>query len=130
MSVPEIFAHHGEGRFREMERRCVARALEDAGVVALGGGSLLDPTTRALLRGRALVVLLWTPLDVALGRVASATRPLIDTGSDPARLYAPRITASLDLADLVISSAGPDPDDLADLLTAELRHAGLSCEAP
>ena len=40
--IPELFAHHGEGYFRALERDAVAEALERGGVVALGGGAVLD----------------------------------------------------------------------------------------
>ncbi len=43
-SVGEIFVDQGEAAFRELERAAVARALaEHRGVLALGGGAVLDP---------------------------------------------------------------------------------------
>src|SRR3712207_3505738 len=60
-TVADLFIEHGEPHFRELERRAVGRALaEHDGVLALGGGAVLDEGTRALLvehaaRGRAVV---------------------------------------------------------------------------
>jgi shikimate kinase len=50
MPVAEIFFQHGEAHFRELERAAVAAALDQAdGVVALGGGSVLDDSSRRAL---------------------------------------------------------------------------------
>jgi len=50
MKIVEIFACHGEAAFREREREAIARlAQSDALVLALGGGAIEDPATRALL---------------------------------------------------------------------------------
>ncbi|MGN6678479.1 MAG: shikimate kinase, partial [Streptosporangiaceae bacterium] len=46
--VSEIFIEDGEPVFRELERAAVARALAGGdGVVAVGGGAVLDPQTQA-----------------------------------------------------------------------------------
>ena len=48
-AIAEIFARHGEPRFRAIEREQVARALTERAVVALGGGAVLDTSTRSEL---------------------------------------------------------------------------------
>ena len=40
--IPAIFAERGESGFRLLERAAVQRALATAGVVALGGGAVLE----------------------------------------------------------------------------------------
>ncbi|HEY5553493.1 MAG TPA: shikimate kinase, partial [Cellulomonas sp.] len=46
--VAEIFVTQGEDRFRELERAAVDRALrEHEGILALGGGAVLDPESEA-----------------------------------------------------------------------------------
>ena len=46
-SISDIFLDDGEPRFRELERAEVARALSaETGVVALGGGAVMDPQTQ------------------------------------------------------------------------------------
>ncbi|HUR74748.1 MAG TPA: shikimate kinase [Sporichthya sp.] len=65
--IAEIFVEDGEAAFRAMESEAVAAALsEHSGVLALGGGAILDPDTRARLREHTVVF-----LDVGL---ASASR--------------------------------------------------------
>jgi shikimate kinase len=50
-SVFSLFIEKGEPLFREIEREVIARGLErSSGVYALGGGAVLDPSTRELLK--------------------------------------------------------------------------------
>jgi len=50
-SVADVFVEDGEPHFRELERAAVAAALDEHdGVLALGGGAVLDPGTRVLLQ--------------------------------------------------------------------------------
>ena len=52
-SISDIFVDSGEQRFRALERAAVADALAGhRGVLALGGGAVLDDDTRAALAGR------------------------------------------------------------------------------
>ncbi len=125
MTVAAIFERCGEARFRELERHAVNEAVDRAGVVALGGGALLDPEVRDFLRGRAVVVLLWTPLDSALARTDGTDRPLLASGADPSRLRRSRHGSYLALADLVVSSATGTPDNVARVIVGELRASGL-----
>ncbi|MCA1822798.1 MAG: shikimate kinase, partial [Frankia sp.] len=54
--VADIFVDDGEEAFRTAERAAVVRALaEHDGVLALGGGAVLDERTRADLRGLPVV---------------------------------------------------------------------------
>lgn len=76
--VSDIFIEDGEPVFRELERAAVARALEDSdGILAVGGGAILDPGTREGLAGRP-VVYLRTGFAAAAKRVGlSQARPLL-----------------------------------------------------
>ena len=57
-TISDIFVDSGEARFRELERAAVTDALaEHHGVLALGGGAVLDPVTRDLLHGHPVVFL-------------------------------------------------------------------------
>jgi shikimate kinase len=57
-AISDIFVEDGEATFRSLERDAVATALaEHDGVLALGGGAVLDPTTQALLEGHHVVYL-------------------------------------------------------------------------
>src|SRR5512135_3630340 len=46
-TIPEIFASQGEAGFRALERSCLEEAVQRGqGVIALGGGALLDAACR------------------------------------------------------------------------------------
>lgn len=76
--VAEIFVDDGEAHFRALERAAVAQALVDhTGVLALGGGAVLDPATRELLADHP-VVFLQVGLSDAASRVGlGVSRPLL-----------------------------------------------------
>jgi shikimate kinase len=76
--VSDIFVEDGELAFRELERAAVVRALGACtGVVAVGGGAVLDPLTQAGLAGHT-VVYLETGFAAAAKRVGlSQARPLL-----------------------------------------------------
>ena len=79
-SIPDFFAAGEEAAFRALEADAVRDLVERPPMVlALGGGALEDPATRALLLERALVVHLvvsWPQLRAALPGLAEG-RPLL-----------------------------------------------------
>lgn len=76
--IAEIFYDEGEEHFRALERRAVEAAVAGhTGVLALGGGAVLDAATRELLAGRP-VAYLSMDVDEAVRRVGlGAARPLL-----------------------------------------------------
>jgi XRE family aerobic/anaerobic benzoate catabolism transcriptional regulator len=58
LTLPEIFAIHGESHFRRLEREALLAVLEEARptVLATGGGIVTDPETFDLLKRRATTV--------------------------------------------------------------------------
>lgn len=81
--IADIFVEDGEPRFRELETAAVAAALaEHEGVLALGGGAVLDPRTQDALdgyrSGGGVVVFLDVSLAFAAPRVGfNTSRPLL-----------------------------------------------------
>lgn len=76
-AIAELFARHGEAAFRERERAAIERlASGDALVMALGGGAIEHPATRALLASSpgTLVVHLEVKLATALDRCRGTER--------------------------------------------------------
>lgn len=81
LTIPEIFARHGEAYFRDRECRVVARLI-GAGprIVATGGGAFVHAATRAALRAGAVTVWLKADFEVLMRRVRRRTnRPLLQT---------------------------------------------------
>src|SRR6266487_4520979 len=77
-TIAELFAGPGEPHFRSVEEDIAAELLaaREPSVLALGGGAVLSPATRAALRERAVTVLLDVDPETAWTRVEGADRPL------------------------------------------------------
>ncbi len=84
MSIPEIFANHGELYFRDGEARVIARLLDNGpAVIATGGGAFMREETRRRIADKAISIWLKADIDVIMKRVKRrADRPLLQT-EDP-----------------------------------------------
>jgi shikimate kinase len=116
-SISDIFVDDGELAFRALERSAVTAALEaHTGVLALGGGAVLDPDTRAALAGHR-VAFLEVGLSDAVKRVGlGITRPLL-VGNMRARIKAlldERLPVYREVASLTVPTDGRTPRDVAD----------------
>lgn len=121
--ISEIFIDDGEAAFRALERAAVAEALASHdGVLALGGGAVLDAGTRDLLVGHD-VVFLRVGLSDAVKRVGLGTsRPLL-LGNVRGRIKAlldERTPIYESAATLVVDTDGREPGDIADEIVAAL----------
>ena len=123
--IGDLFVEHGEEHFRALEREAVAAALtEHDGVLAVGGGAVLDEETRELLRGRTVVF-----LDVGIKDAASRIglnrdRPLL-LGNPRAqwiRLMEARRPVYESVATVTVLTDGRTPDEVAGEI---VREAGL-----
>ena len=85
MTIPEIFAAHGEPYFRDGEARVIARLLCGGPcVLATGGGAFMREETRQRIREMAVSIWLKADADIIMKRVKRrADRPLLQT-ADPA----------------------------------------------
>ena len=79
MTIPEIFARHGEPAFRMMESEEVARiaAHRQRLVVATGGGVILDGNSRRLMRETGMVVWLKPSISSLIAKGKTRNRPLL-----------------------------------------------------
>ena len=112
--------------FRDLERAEVARALaEEPGVVALGGGAVMDPLSEAALEGHTVVF-----LDVAIADASKRigfdrSRPLLSVnprGSWIAMMKVRRPTYER-VATVRVDTAGRTPDEIVDAVVAALEAA-------
>lgn len=128
VSVATIFECEGEAGFRARERTVLAElfAASDL-VIATGGGAVLDPDNRALLRERGFVVHLHVGVDDQLTRLArDRARPLLraSAGADDDREALLRRLAEVreplyaEVADLRFDPGDTAPADAA----AKLGH--------
>ncbi|MGW3172912.1 shikimate kinase, partial [Streptomyces sp. NPDC001153] len=77
-TIAEIFVEEGEPVFRALEKRAVHAALtEHGGVLALGGGAILDEQTRELLAGHRVVYLSMDVEEAVKRTGLNVARPLL-----------------------------------------------------
>ena len=125
-SVGEIFADDGEPAFRALEESTTAELLDVPGVLALGGGAVLSPATRAALVGRPVV---WLRVTIAhaAGRVGlNEARPLLlgNVRGRLVKLLAERTPLYAEVATASVDTDGHTPVEVADLVeTLDLTRA-------
>ena len=127
MTIPEIFAKHGEPYFRAGEARVIARLLDNGpSVLATGGGSVMDPHTRALIREKAISIWLSADLDVLVKRTKRRTdRPLVEKIKELMPLREPFYAES----DIVVRSRDEPHDTIVDeIVNALAKHLSLATD--
>ena len=115
-SISDIFMDAGETRFRELERAEVASALAShTGVLALGGGAVMDPGTSAALAGQTVVFLEVGIADAAKRVGFDRSRPLLalNPRAQWTRMMDARRPTYERLATLSVQTAGRAPQDVA-----------------
>ena len=125
LSIPDIFAVHGENSFREAEYQALVRLRGiSSTVIATGGGIVTQPRNLPLLRGLGPVVWLCADQTTILDRVGKSThRPMLNQ-ADPeesvARLLKERAPLYHRTADLRIETSGLTHREVADRIISEL----------
>jgi shikimate kinase len=132
-SIEEIFARDGEAAFRNGERRVIARLLDGPPqVLATGGGAFMDPSTRALIRERAISVWLRADLETLVMRVARRNnRPLLKNADARAvltKLMAERYPVYAE-ADITVDTVDGPPEATLAKVIESLEHF-LGATAP
>ena len=122
--IPEIFFDDGEAAFRALEVTAIAGALDSfGGVLALGGGAIMNDDTRAALRAHT-VVFLSVELTDAVKRVGlGAGRPLLSVNPRATLKYLMEQRRPLytEVARHTITTDGRTPEDIADEIATLLR---------
>jgi shikimate kinase len=121
--IGDIFVDDGEAHFRALEAAAAALALEEHdGVLAVGGGAILDEHTRALL-DREQVVFLDVGITDAAKRIGfNRDRPLL-LGNPRAqwiRLMEARRPLYEQIATYTVTTDGKSPDDVAGEVVARV----------
>lgn len=127
MTIPEIFAKHGEADFRSGERRVIARLLRGgSAVLATGGGAFMDAETREAIAERGVAVWLKADAETIFRRARRrGNRPLLQTADPEAtirRLIVERYPL-YGLADVTVPSEdGPHEATVEAVLAALALH--------
>jgi len=87
-TIARLFEHEGEAAFRERESEALASIVaEGRSVIATGGGAVLRPENRELLRSRTVCVFLDASHDLLWKRLRrDRRRPLLQVADPEARL--------------------------------------------
>jgi shikimate kinase len=131
MSIPDIFADHGEPDFRAGEARVIARLLDGGPqVLATGGGAFMHADTRAAIRANGISVWLKAEFEVLMRRIKRRQdRPLLKT-DDPGATLQALITERYpiyELADLTIHSREVPHDKIVEEIVSTVAgYMGLS----
>jgi shikimate kinase len=124
--VSDIFVQDGEDAFRALERATAARLIGgEPGVLALGGGAVLDPGTQQLLAGQRVIYLETRFRSVVRRSGLDGPHPPIP-GNPRGRLKQmldERHPVYAELAWRTVPTDDRDPADLAGFLAAEIAAA-------
>jgi shikimate kinase len=121
-SIAAIFAEGGEGAFRNLEREVLAELVQrDRHVLALGGGVILRPENRELIKRAGMVVWLTADAETIHARIAadattSERRPNLTAGGgieEVRKLLAQREPFYRECADVLIDTAERTPSEVA-----------------
>jgi len=130
LTVAGIFARHGESAFRTQETRCIKWVLEvpDPVIVAVGGGAVLDPENRRMMKEGSIVIWLRATIPTLVSRLGSGTgRPLLEGGdirSVVTRLEAERSPLYQEVATVTIDVDDGDVDKIVDRVLRALGRVG------
>lgn len=125
VDIPYIFEQEGEAGFRERERAMIAQLTSrEPIVIATGGGAILAPENRELLRTTGIVVYLETSVGQQLQRVRGGRgRPLLkgaDLGKRLDELRAVREPLYREIADLTVSTDNRRVAKVVEIIQHEL----------
>jgi len=127
-TIADIFVDEGEPAFRALEKTAVRRALaEHPGVLALGGGAILDAETRALLAGHQVAYLSMDVEEAVRRTGLNVARPLLAV--NPRRQWRELMEARrhlyTEVAREVVPTDGRTPEEVtqAVLDALELKEA-------
>jgi len=124
--IREFFERDGEARFRDIEEEVIAQLCANApGVLATGGGAVLRPSNRALLRGAGTVVYLQSQPEDLMRRLRhDRKRPLLQVADPMARLrelFEQRDPLYRETAHHIVETGRPSVSNLAQSILAQLQ---------
>lgn len=130
-SIPLIFELEGEAGFRARERAVIDDLTREAGIVlATGGGAILAPENREVLRTRGKVVYLHASVDHQMERTAhDRNRPLLQTPDRRGKLeelMKVREPLYRETAHLVVETDGLAPKTVVQRIVRGLKLDGRS----
>lgn len=137
VKVSTIFEIEGEAGFRRRESQLIEELIEASGVVlGTGGGVVLSPENRAILKRRGIVAYLNVPPRVLWERTRhDRSRPLLQVPNPRERiesLYRERDPLYREVADIVVEGSRGSPAGMVRQLEEAIEnfrhtHANTEC---
>jgi shikimate kinase len=129
-SIRDFFEREGEAAFRDVEASVLQELTQaGSGVLATGGGAVLRPVNRQLLRQAGHVIYLRSMPDEVFRRVRhDRNRPLLQVEDPLAKLrnlYDERDPLYREAAHFVIDTSRPSVLRLVNMIVMQLELAGV-----
>jgi shikimate kinase len=129
-SIREFFAREGEDAFRDIEEEVIRGLMQGGpGIVATGGGAVLRPANRHMLRSAAHVIYLRSTPEEVFRRVRHDTnRPLLQVADPLERLrilHGERDPLYREVAHFTIETGRPSVSTLVNMVLMQLELAGI-----
>ncbi len=130
--VAAIFEEDGEPGFRSIEADVLRELSEkEPLLISCGGGVVVSPENREVLKRAGFVVYLKVQADEARGRISDlSTRPLFDDIENARRRNAERGPLYEEVADAVVDTSGKNVFSIAREVRAILEKEGVLCRQP
>jgi shikimate kinase len=135
MSIPEIFAEHGEKKFREAETEALRSVrTEEQTIIITGGGIVLRKENVEILRSHAVIVWLDGDEKTLFARASrKQNRPLLQT-KNPRRAFSQILGSRRPLyakiADIRVDTSVLTDEEVAVAILAKLRRVNPKPESP
>ena len=134
MSIPEIFAEHGEKEFREAETEALRRVrTEEQTIIITGGGIVLRKENVEILKSQAAIVWLDGDEETLFARASrKQNRPLLQT-KNPRRAFSQilsfRRPLYRNIADIRVDTCVLTEEEVAVAILAKLRRVNPKSES-
>jgi shikimate kinase len=127
MSIPEIFAEHGEKKFREAETEALRRVrTEEQTIIITGGGIVLRKENVEILKSQTAIVWLDADEETLFARASrKQNRPLLQT-KNPRKTFSQILRTRRPLytkiADIRVDTSVLTDEEVAVAILAKLRR--------
>jgi shikimate kinase len=135
MSIPEIFAKHGEEKFREAETEALRRMrTEEPTIIITGGGIVLRKENVEILKSQAAIVWLDADEETLFARASrKQNRPLLQT-KNPRKAFlqilGTRRPLYANIANIRVDTSVLTDEEVAVAILAKLRRMNPKPESP
>jgi shikimate kinase len=128
VTIDHIFDIEGEDGFRERESKILENLCQMSNIIlATGGGIVILPKNREILKNAGLVVYLSSSVDQLLMRTAkSKTRPLLENSADRRKTITELVDARdvyyREVASLVVDTTGKKLHEVINIIKRESEN--------